>query len=295
MSAVADGIYLGKRLVIFGCGYVGAEVARQALARGMKVAALTRNEATAATLRGEGVEAVVADLAGHDWHGRIGGGADFVLNCVSSGGGGLESYARSYFHGMESVLAWMTAAGGAGTLVYTSSTSVYPQGGGAMVDETAATDRTDGRARILMETEELLTAARRWFVLRLAGIYGPGRSYLLEQVRTGEVSGRGEHRLNLAHREDIASAVWAAFGAPPTVANEVFNVADDGAAPKSEVAAWLAARLGVPPPRFSGEPVAGGRRVTPDRIIVNAKIKSVLGWRPRYPTFREGYENLLSR
>src|SRR5882757_6603761 len=107
MNAVADGIFLGKRLVVLGCGYVGATVARQAVARGLRVTALTRNEARAAALRAEGIETVVADLAGDAWHGRVAGGADLVLNCVSSGGGGgIAGYERSYFQGMASMMAW---------------------------------------------------------------------------------------------------------------------------------------------------------------------------------------------
>jgi nucleoside-diphosphate-sugar epimerase len=304
MNADADGIFSGKRLVIFGCGYVGAEVARQAVARGVRATALTRNAAKAEVLRAEGVEAIVADLASDEWHGRIAGGADFVLNCVSSGGGGVEGYVQSYLRGTESILAWARETGKTGTLVYTSSTSVYPQGGGATIDETAATDRINVRPKVLVETEDLVgtagearsrPAAGRWFVLRLAGIYGPGRSHLLEQVRTGEVAGHGAHRLNLAHRDDIAAAIWAAFGAPGAVRNGIFNVADDGPTPKGEVVAWLASRLGVPPPRFTGEPMTGRRAITPDRAISNAKIKRELGWRPRFPTFREGYEKMLSR
>jgi nucleoside-diphosphate-sugar epimerase len=135
----------------------------------------------------------------------------------------------------------------------------------------------------------------RWFVLRLAGIYGPGRHALLEQVRSGAVSGLGDHHLNLIHRDDIAAAVAACFGAPADIAGEIFNVADDGRARKAEVVAWLAEQLGVPLPRFTGVPAGGRRAVTPDRVIVNAKAKSMLNWRPRYPTFREGYASLLSR
>ena len=89
--------------------------------------------------------------------------------------------------------------------------------------------------------------------------------------------------------------MWAAFGAPASVRNEIFNVADDGAAPKATIIAWLAAKLGVPVPRFTGEPTVGRRSVTPDRVIVNDKIKKTLSWQPRYSTFREGYEKILSR
>ena len=299
MSADAHGNLGGKHLVVFGCGYVGTEVARQALARGADVTALTRNDANAAILRAAGMKTIAADLASDSWHGQIEGGVDFVLNCVSSGGDGIEGYRRSYVEGMASLLKWARTRGAVDTIVYTSSTSVYPQGDGARVDEFAATDGAGERAQLLLAAEELLRASEgacaRWIILRLAGIYGPDRAHLIEQVRAGQVSGRGEHRLNLAHRDDIAAAVWAAFGAPASVRNEIFNVADDGAAPKATIIAWLAAKLGVPLPRFTGEPTVGRRSVTPDRVIVNDKIKKTLSWQPRYSTFREGYEKILSR
>jgi nucleoside-diphosphate-sugar epimerase len=289
----------GRRLVIFGCGYVGAAVAAQALAGGARVTALTRNEAKALVLREQGAEVVVADLASEGWHRAIPGAAEYVVNCVSSGGGGVEGYRHSYLQGMRSVLRWAETQGRVGTLVYTSSTSVYPQGGGVTVDETAPTGGHEERPRILVETETSLqeapAACERWFILRLAGIYGPGRHHLLSQVRLGEAAGRGDHRLNLAHREDIVAAILAAFGAPTEIRSDVFNVADDAPTPKAEVVAWLAEKLALPVPRFTGEPAGGRRAVTPDRAIANAKLKAQLGWRPRFPSFREGYADVLSR
>ncbi|MSU65182.1 MAG: NAD-dependent epimerase/dehydratase family protein [Opitutus sp.] len=289
-----------KRLVIFGCGYVGQAVAQEALARGWHVTALTRNAAKASELIGLGIESLVADLATDEWHERIQGAPQVVLNCVSSGGGGLDGYRRSYVDGMASILAWAgRGPGPVGTFVYTSSTSVYPQGEGAVLDETAATEAVRERGRILLEAESALRAATgvcgRWFILRLAGIYGPGRHHFVDQVRSGEVAGRAGHHLNLIHRDDIVGAIWACFGAPPAAANEVFNVADDGAATRADIASWLATRLRLPIPRFSGEPMGNRRSVTPDRIIGNSKLKARLGWRLRHPTFREGYDNLLSR
>lgn len=288
----------GKRMVIFGCGYVGAAVAAHALASGVQVTALTRNAAKALLLREQGLETVVADLASTDWHPAIAGSPDFVLNCVSSGGVGLEGYRHSYVDGMSSILDWATRHGAANTMLYTGSTSVYPQGDGAVVDESSSTEPASERARLLLEAEHRLRAAtgawRRWFILRLAGIYGPGRHHLLEQVRAGEVAGVGSHRLNLVHRDDIVTAVMACFAAPAEVANEVFNVADDEPTRKSEVVSWLASRMNLPVPRFTGEPAGGRRAVTPDRVISNAKCKAVLNWRPRYPSFREGYDALLS-
>jgi nucleoside-diphosphate-sugar epimerase len=303
----------GKRLVIFGCGYVGSEVARQAVARDVRVTALTRNPETAVALRVEGVDVVVADLATDDWHREISGGADYVLNAVSSGARGVEGYRHSYVAGMQSVLRWASANAPMGTLVYTSSTSVYPQDNGVHVDEFASTEGVGELPRVLLAAERLLSEAshkavrdatrssavpvrpfNRYFIFRLAGIYGPGRHHLVDQVRSGAVSGRGDHHLNLVHRDDIVSAIWSAFEAPQSVRSGIFNVADDGAASKNEIVTWLARQLGLPPPAFSGVPVAARRTITPDRIIDNAKLKTVLGWRLRYPTFRDGYKNMLA-
>lgn len=292
-------VFDGRRLVILGCGYLGSAVARAAVMRGARVTALTRNEARAADLRAEGIDTVVGDLADETWHGRIPGAPDFVLNCVSAGGGGVEGYRHSYVRGMASLIAWARRTGPAGTVVYTSSTSVYPQGDGACVDETAPTAGGSERAQLLLEAETALRLAdgvwRRWFILRLAGIYGPGRQYLIDGVRSGEVAGNGEHRLNLIHRDDGVAAIMACLAAPAAVGNAVFNVADDGPAPKADVVDWLAGQLGVPVPRFTGEPAGPRRSLTPDRVISNHRLKTQLGWRPEYPTYREGYGAFLSR
>ena len=292
----------GKRLVIFGCGYIGTALAHAAVAAGAEVEALTRNPEKAVTLRALGLaKVVVAELSSSDWHAQIEGGADLVVNCVSAGGG-QDGYRRSYVAGMDSILAWAAKGGTpAGTVVYTSSTSVYPQGGGAVVDESAVAVGATLNGSIIRASEILLqnapaTAWRRWFILRLAGIYGPGRHHLLNQLRDGATSlgGSGTHRLNLIHRDDIVSALLACLAAPDAVRNEIFNVADTAPAMREEVVRWLAGRLGRAMPVFDG--VAGVRRggePMPDRVIASGKIQRVLGWRPQYPDYRAGYGAIL--
>ncbi|SDS63558.1 NAD-dependent epimerase/dehydratase family protein [Opitutus sp. GAS368] len=291
----------GKRLVIFGCGYVGSALARAALAAGAQVEALTRNPEKAAALRAAGLAKVaVADLSSADWHGQIAGGADLVVNCVSSGG--PETYRQSYVGGMQSVLTW-AARGPApvGTLVYTSSTAVYPQGAGAVLDESATADGATPNGAIIRESEVLLQQARaaavhRHFILRLAGIYGPERHHLLDQLRAGlpVLGGSGNHRLNLAHRDDIVSAILACLTAPAAIGSGIFNVADNAPAARTEVVAWLAQHLGRPAPGFDGSTTTRrGGAPMPDRTISNARIRQVLGWRPHYPDYRAGFESIL--
>ncbi|MDR0901658.1 MAG: NAD-dependent epimerase/dehydratase family protein [Opitutaceae bacterium] len=331
MSADAPENFFGKRLVVFGAGYLGGAVAREAAARGMRVTALTRDPAKARDLAAAGVDAVVGELADDAWHERVAGsGADFVLNCVGADGGGLEAYRKSYVDGMRSVAGWAAKKRGAssgvagagqsgiGVLVYTSSTSVYPQTGGAVVDEDAPCDARaagsgggerafgtgtthDEHAALLLEAERLALAmhaegaARAVTVLRLAGIYGPGRHRLLDELRAGadELPGRGDYFLNLVHRDDAAGAIWAAFSR--AAARRILNIADDSAATRGEICGWLARQLGRPAPRFSGVAAGGRRAALPNRLVASHRAREQLGWRPSYPTFREGFAPLLAQ
>lgn len=291
----------GQRLVIFGCGYVGSALADAALAQGARVTALTRNPDKAAELRVRGVEIIVADLASADWHSALAGGAEFVANTVSAAASTPEGYRASYVAGTESILAWARRAP-IGTLVYTSSTGVYPQGGGARVDEDASTDGASVTGRVLVEAEGVLRRSDpawigRWFVLRCAGIYGPGRHYLLNALRAGQTRFAGEpaFRMNLVHRDDIVTAMLTCFAAPPAVANEIFNLSDGAPAMRGELVGWLAEQLGLPPPVFDrAVPSARkGGEPTPDRVIVAEKIRRTLGWSPAFPDFRAGYAGLF--
>jgi nucleoside-diphosphate-sugar epimerase len=131
--------------------------------------------------------------------------------------------------------------------------------------------------------------------LRLAGIYGPARHRLLDQVRAGEakIPGVAEHRLNLIHRDDVVSAILTAFAAPAELQNQVFNVADGAPAQKANVVEWLAHALGCAVPAFDGQTASARRLQLLDRKISNEKIKAVLGWWPTHGDFRAGYSAIL--
>lgn len=292
-------------IAILGAGYVGTEIARLAIAKGWRVSALTRNPMKADSLRALGCDTVVtADLAGDEWHAQFAGPYSFVVNCVSPGGAGIEGYRHSCVAGMESVGEWLGSQP-PGSFVYTSSTGVYSQGGGAVVDESAPTEEGEGRGGLLCLAEQTLERAAsnagwRWFVLRLAGIYGPGRHRILDQVRAGvALTGNPACRLNLIHRDDICSAIFTCLESGGPVASSTFNVSDNAPHERSVVARWIADELGLPEPSFANErPTAGspfGRRVTPDRVIVSNRIRSSLGWSPRHADFRSGFAELIAK
>lgn len=292
---IAQRFLTGVHLVVLGAGYIGGCLAGRAVAMGAKVTVLTRNATKAAELSRLGCQAVVASLESADWHDQI-AGADLVLNSVSAGGGGLAGYQKSYLEGARSILRWGSQSSSHATLIYTGSTSVYPQGNGVIVSEDDRVAGENERSRILIETENVIEQwPGRSRVMRLAGIYGPERHFLLDQLRAGEdvLPGSGENYLNLIHRDDAVSAIMAAFRAGDSNSHRVFNVVDDGRARKGEIVAWLADSIGVKPPVFDGNAIGLRRANRPDRIISNHRIKKELDWSPSYKTYREGYRQIL--
>lgn len=293
----------GKKIAIFGCGYLGQLVARQALARGMRVATLTRNPTRNEELARLGVHQVIqAEIDQMDWHSLLDPRQDLVLNCVSSAGGGMEGYRKSYVEGMRSVLRW-AEGGEVGSLVFTSSTSVYGQGGDSWVDEESAAEGASEGGQILREAEGLLEKAApvvyRRLVLRLGGIYGPGRQWLINRAMGGEDPEEGDHVfLNSIHVEDAASAVWAAWEGAVDAKEGVFNIVDNQPTRKGEIIRFLHRQLkerGLLPTASSPLPPtrrrAGSR---PSRRLSNAKARRLLGWNPAYPDYQTGYEEILA-
>ena len=302
---------LPESVIIFGCGYLGTALAKHLLNQGVRVAALTRNAEKAAYLRKmvaelrtgykqAAIEVIEGDLDSNDWHGRVQGRYEAVVNCVSSAGGGLAGYQKSYVDGQRSILEWSKSQS-IRSYVYTSSTSVYPQDDGVLIDESADTSGAPATGQLLLKSEAMLAKSDifpKWYVLRLAGIYGEGRHFLLNQIRQakGEIPGSGEYAMNMIHLEDIISAICAALCGE--AASDVYNITDDAPTIKAEVMAYLAEAMELPKPVFNPKKVSerlkrrGGRM--PHRYVSNKKARVALEWSPNFPSFREGYASLLN-
>jgi nucleoside-diphosphate-sugar epimerase len=287
---------MSKKLAIFGCGYLGSELARQALGLGWDVSAVTRNADTASSLSDSGVQkVVVAELGADSWKGEIDSTQDFVVNCVGAASPDLDGYLKSYVDGQDSVVKW-ARDGKVGTFVFTSSTSVYPQKERRLVDETASSDGVSEKGGLLLAAEQLGFPGGggigRSFILRLSGLYGPDRHLFLENVRNGETqSGDGDRILNLIHRDDAVTAVFAVLQAGEQNIGRIYNVSDGNPSSRAEIAVWLADKLGVDAPSFAGSDGSD----TSNRKISNIRIRDELNWSPAFPSFREGYNSILEK
>jgi nucleoside-diphosphate-sugar epimerase len=219
---------------------------------------------------------------------------------VSSTKGGADEYREVYLHGTRNLLEWLRAAPPK-KFVYTSSTSVYGQNDGSLVKETSPAEPASLTSRLLVEAEKLLleAAQTRQFpatILRVAGIYGPGRGHLFRQYLRHEakIAGRGERLINMVHRDDLVGAIAAALsqGRP----GEIYNVVDDEPVAQLHFFRWLSETLGKEMPAFAAETEKAERkRGRTDKRVSNRKLKRELGYQFKYPTFRQGYAAEIQR
>ena len=268
-----------RRILIAGCGYVGAATADLFHATGWAVEGWTHSQDSAAELASKPYLVRAVDISGNE----VAGDFDVVIHCASSGGGGAEGYRRIYLEGARNLLEKLRPHG----FIFTSSTSVYAQSGGEWVDETSATEPVHETGKILRETEALVRQSGG-VVARLAGIYGPGRSALLRKFLAGEarLDGDGSRFLNQVHRDDIANALVRLAELPD---EGIVNVVDDEPNTQRDAYEWLAARLGRPLPPTADRPQKRKRGMSNKRVR-NARLRS-LGWEPRFPNFASGMED----
>ncbi len=288
---------MSESVIIFGCGYVGLELARHCMDLGWSVSAFTRNEKTAKEAEKIGVNSFLGQLHTNEWWQNIPNQFDHVVNLVGASNPSVEGYRESYITGMNSIVGWMeNAQVKAKNLVFSSSSSVYPQTDGSLVDEESDTKGASARGEILLDAENICLHSSKdqiWrsSVVRFSGLYGPGRHLLVDKICRGEsMSGRPDRVLNLIHRYDAASAVLSILQSGNFFNGGILNVCDGQHATRGEIVRWVAERAGVAVPEFKGIYEDRG----PHRRVNSFKIRDQLGWSPNFPDFQTGYEDFLA-
>ncbi|MCX6891138.1 MAG: SDR family oxidoreductase [Verrucomicrobia bacterium] len=288
------------RVLIVGCGYVGRALGAELTRQGHEVAGVRRSRGAQADLRSAGIQPIVADITQLGELAALPRGWDWVVNCSSSSGGAAADYREVYLHGTRNLVEWLMAAPPR-KFVYTSSTSVYGQNDGSLVTEDCPTEPAVETGQVLVATESLLleAARQRGFpaaILRVAGIYGPGRGHWFKQYMAGTavVEGEGQRLLNMIHRDDVVGAIIAALqnGQP----GQVYNAADDEPVSQHAFYQWLSATLGGPmPPVVPADAPAASKRGATNKRVSNRRLRLELGCQLKYPTFREGYAAEIER
>ncbi|MFL0358420.1 NAD-dependent epimerase/dehydratase family protein [Curtobacterium flaccumfaciens] len=272
-------------VVIAGCGDLGTEAGLRFADLGHHVIGLRRRaELIPAPITGRSV-----DLR-HEVP-EIPAGTSVVVVAFAAGSRDVDEYRATYVDGLRNVLDGIDASEADPRVLVVSSTAVYD-----VSDDSEVTEETPARgatptAEVLVEAEVLLRERAHGAVLvRLSGVYGPGRERLIDQVRSGSARlapGTSPHT-NRIHRDDAAAALVHLAALPDPA--PLYLGTDDEPSRLDDVLRFLAEELHVAEPSTGDD---DARQAGGDKRLSNALLRST-GWTPRYPTFREGYRAVLA-
>ncbi len=277
-------------LLIAGCGDVGTRLGLRLAEAGWTVHGLRRavEQLPAPILPVAGD--LQADTCPPSWPA---GELDYLVYCAAATEHDEAGYRAAYVDGLRRVLGWLAQHGQTPKrLLFVSSSGVYGQQAGEWLDESSPAEATGFSGRIMLEAEQLaLHSGIAASVVRLTGIYGPGRQWLLGQVRQGyRVASEPPLYGNRIHVDDAAGllAFLLQADARGLALADCYIGVDDEPAPLHEVVAWLRGQLGVSHwAEQSTVRRAGSKRCS------NARARA-LGWAPEYPSYREGYGAMLT-
>ncbi len=281
--------------LIFGCGYVGLRVARLWKAAGEAVFAVTRSTDRAAELAAAGVQPIVGELLGEPKI-VLPQGIRTVLFAVGYDRTPDTSIHDVYVRGLVRAIGSMPDS--VERLIYISSTGVYGQAAGDEVDERSPCKPLRAGGQACLAAERLLQDSRigpRAVILRMAGIYGPGRIPRSADLVAGRPIDAPQHGwLNLVHVDDAARIVLLAEtqAHPP----QTYVVSDGNPVNRSDYYGELARLLNVPPPKFISAPAdsPAAQRAASDKRVNPRKMFAELEPRLLYPDYRVGLASIVS-
>lgn len=275
--------------LIIGCGYLGKRVAAAWLQQGHAVTALTRSQKNADALATLGITPVVGDILQPETLKNL-PAVDTLLYAVGFDRTTGHSQREVYVNGLDNVLN--TLGKDIHRLIYISSTSVYGQQDGSIVDANSPTNPAPGSGKVCLEAEQTVWnnfgqrhLNKTCIILRSAGIYGPDRLLRrIESLKQQEpITGNPDSWLNLVHVEDLSKAVLALESAS-NVSGKTYLACDDRPIHRREYYELLATLSEAPPPIFesAAETTTLGKRCS------NIQLKTDTAWQPVYSDILTG-------
>ncbi|MBC7756051.1 MAG: NAD-dependent epimerase/dehydratase family protein [Bdellovibrio sp.] len=274
------------KVLIIGCGYLGTAIARRLFDAGHSLIGVRRSSQALP----HSMQTIQADVTQEKTLCALENlNPNIVIYCVSAGGATDAQYQASYVQGLKNVLATQTNNTQLQHVFFVSSTRVYGQNTLDILDENMPAIAADFGGERLLEAENVLnTLSCKSTKLRLSGIYGAGRLYLVNMAKDVAKWPAENHYSNRIHRDDAASFI--AFLADK-VANhqavaDCYVVTDDMPTLQFEVLTWLANQQKIDTSQIIAPPAKGGKRLS------NKRLRET-GFALQYPNYQAGYSEIL--
>lgn len=282
------------RALIFGCGYLGSKVATIWQSLDYHVSVVTRNKKNAERFRSLGYQPLIADITDLESLKNIPTDFDVVLFSVGFDRTRYADIRHVYVDGLKNVLERLKTA--QSHWVYISSTGVFGDCKGQWIDESTPAQPLRPGGQACLEAEQLVRASQNPFtILRLAGIYGPGRIPRLQAIKDRAWSELGQsRRINLIHVADAAAIVAAVV--EQKVLDQTFLVSDGQPADRKLFYEFVADQAGTGPINWNVDSeVEGSRRSAADKKVSNSKLVEQTGYQFQFPDFRAGIIDSISK
>lgn len=275
------------QILIVGCGDLGTEIAHQLQDQGFAPIGLRRTLyalpdflCLSADVTIPETLAVIKNL-----------NPNYLIYCVAASIQTDENYRQHYVEGLRNVLSALAHASHLKHVFFVSSTRMYGQDGDALLDEETIPRDYDYGGKRLLEAEGLLAHAKKvwtYSVLRLTGIYGPGRTRMLDLAANPFRWPDNNSWTNRIHRDDAAAFIVHLIqlhGKAMHIA-PLYIVTDSKPVLQFEVLQWLAAKMGLAEVKNTPR-VFGGKRMSNQRLLST-------GFRLKYPDYQSGYLSMLN-
>ena len=292
--------------LIVGCGYLGKRLAAALVAKRRTVYATTRDQAKTPALASLGVRPMILTVTQPVTYASLtpalqASSLDVYYMVPPGRAAGSPTPRQVVLGGIAHMVKALRQAN-VRRAVLVSSSAVYDRADGARVDADTQPQANSERAELLLKGEGLwLDAGTDYTVLRLAGLYGPGRVVGIQAVRDGApLVGNPDAMLNLIHADDAVSLLLAMSDAPAPGRVELGS--DGRPVPRIEYYRYLAQKLGVPAPEPMDDLTAAARfGLNPQRLarssnkaLDNTATRRRTGWTPAYPDYRAGLDAIFT-
>ena len=282
--------YQMAKILIIGCGDLGTAIATRLFDAGHTLTGVRRSK----QLLPHGMQTIQADVTQINTLTVIENiNPNIIIYCVSAGGSTDVQYQASYVQGLKNVLAMQANNTNLQHVFFVSSTRVYGQISDELLDEAISENLpaipADFGGERLLEAENVLnTLSCKSTKLRLSGIYGAGRLYLVNMAKDFAKWPAENHFSNRIHRDDAASfiAFLAERAAKNQAVADCYIVTDDMPTPQYEVLTWLANQQKMDTSLINMPPTQGGKRLS------NKRLRET-GFALQYPNYQAGYSELL--